>query len=82
MYEELLIGSNVSKTDHKQILRAEEECITKEEIERLIELIRKAENSNDVAALKKIFKEVIHGYESKEDIVDVISYHNIENSKI
>ena len=82
LYEELLIGSNVSKTDHKQILRAEEECITKEEIERLIELIRKAENSNDVAALKKIFKEVIHGYESKEDIVDVISYHNIENSKI
>ena len=29
LYEELLIGDNISETDHKQILRAEEEFISK-----------------------------------------------------
>lgn len=82
LYEELLIGDNVSKTDHKQILRAEEEFIAKEEIERLIEDLKEAENTNDVQRLKEIFRKVIHGYESDDDIVDVVSLHNVETKKI
>ncbi len=78
LYEELLIGDNVSKTDHQQILRAEEEFIKKEKIERLVEELKKAEENNDVYALKEIFRQVIHGYESEEDIVDVIALENIE----
>ena len=79
LYEELLIGDNVSITDHKQILRAEEEFITKEEIERFIDELGEAEKGNDVHALKEIFKQVIHGYESEQDIVDVLSLHNLRN---
>jgi FlaA1/EpsC-like NDP-sugar epimerase len=79
LYEELLIGDNVSRTDHKQILRAEEEFITKEEIERFIDELGEAEKGNDVHALKEIFKQVIHGYESEQDIVDVLSLHNLRN---
>ena len=79
LYEELLIGDNISKTDHKQILRAEEEFITKEEIGRFIDELGEAEKGNDVHALKEIFKQVIHGYESEQDIVDVISLHNLRN---
>ncbi len=79
LYEELLIGDNISKTDHKQILRAEEEFITKEEIERFIDELGEAEKVNDVHALKEIFKQVIHGYESERDIVDVLSLHNLRN---
>jgi FlaA1/EpsC-like NDP-sugar epimerase len=78
LYEELLIGDNVSKTDHQQILRAEEEFIAKKEIERLIDELNEAEKSNDVNALKEIFRQVIHGYESDDDIVDVVSLHNTE----
>lgn len=78
LYEELLIGDNVSKTDHQQILRAEEEFISKKEIERLIDELYEAEKSNDVYALKEIFRQVIHGYASDEGIVDVVSLHNIE----
>ena len=37
LYEELLIGDNVSTTTHKQIFRAEEDFISKEEIEYVIE---------------------------------------------
>ena len=79
LYEELLIGDNISKTDHKQILRAEEEFITKEEIERFIDELGEAEKVNDVHTLKEIFKQVIHGYESEQDIVDVLSLHNSRN---
>ena len=79
LYEELLIGDKVSKTDHQQILRAEEEFIVKEELERFFDELIEAEKKNDVFALKKIFKTVIHGYESEEDIVDVISNYDSGN---
>jgi len=78
LYEELLIGDNVSKTEHQQILRAQEEFVEKEEIERLIGELKEAEKNNDVSALKEIFRQVIHGYESEEKIVDVISLQKTE----
>lgn len=79
LYEELLIGDRVSKTDHRQILRAEEEFITKEEIENFIGELKEAQKNNDVFALKEIFNKVIHGYESEQDIVDVISIESLDN---
>ena len=79
LYEELLIGDRVSKTDHRQILRAEEEFITKEEVENFIGELKKAQKNNDVFALKEIFNKVIHGYESEQDIVDVISLESLDN---
>jgi len=81
LYEELLIGDNVSKTAHKQILRAEEDFISKEEIEVYMHDLRKASEKNDVLTLKKIFRKVIHGYESDETISDIISLQNLENKK-
>ena len=82
LYEELLIGDNVSKTQHQQILRAQEEFIEKEEIERLIGELKEAEKNNDVMTLKNIFRRVIHGYESEEKIVDVISMQKTETHSI
>ena len=52
--------------------------ISKEKIETLVEELKKAEENNDVNALKEIFRQVIHGCESEEDIVDVIALENIE----
>ena len=78
LYEELLIGDKVSKTEHQQILRAEEEFITKQEIERFVEELKEAQKNNDVSALKEIFRQVIHGYESEDNIVDVISQQKTE----
>ncbi len=79
LYEELLIGDKVSNTDHQQILRAEEEFITREEIEDIIEELKDAEKNNDVFALKEIFKRVIHGYQSEQDEVDIISLQVLKN---
>ena len=53
----------------------------KAKIESFINELKEAEKKNDVLALKEIFKKVIHGYESEQDIVDVISLQNIETPK-
>ena len=72
LYEELLIGDNVSTTEHKQILRAEEDFLTKEELDKYIVLLKQAEKIGDVVALKEILKEVVSGFAPEEDIVDVL----------
>ena len=74
LYEELLIGANVSNTEHKQILRAEEDFLTKQELDKYIALLKEAENEGDVVALKEILKEVVTGFTPEKVIVDVV--HN------
>jgi len=73
LYEELLIGDNVSTTEHKRILRAEEDFLTAEELEQYLNLLKKAEKEGDVVALKKILREVVSGFTSDNEIVDVLS---------
>jgi UDP-N-acetylglucosamine 4,6-dehydratase len=72
LYEELLIGDNVSTTEHKQILRAEEDFLSKHELDRYIALLKEAEKDDDVVALKAILKEVISGFTPEDEIVDVV----------
>jgi len=72
LYEELLIGDNVSTTEHKRILRAEEDFLTTEELEQHIDLLKKAEKEGDVKALKEILREVVSGFTPEDEIVDVI----------
>ena len=72
LYEELLIGDKVSTTEHKQILRAEEDFLDKEELDKFIILLKEAEKDNDVLALKDILKEVISGFTPEDEIADVV----------
>jgi UDP-N-acetylglucosamine 4,6-dehydratase len=72
LYEELLIGDNVSTTEHKQILRAEEDFLTKEELDKYIILLKQAEKEGDVLALKDILKQVVSGFIPENEIVDVV----------
>tara|TARA_B100000212_G_scaffold209241_1_gene158006 strand:+ start:43740 stop:45575 length:1836 start_codon:yes stop_codon:yes gene_type:complete len=76
LYEELLIGDNVSKTTHKQIFRAEEGFISKEEIENVIEEIIEASEINDINKYKELLERVILGYEKKDEVVDVLSIND------
>ena len=72
LYEELLIGDKVSSTAHKQILRAEEECLSKQELDKYLSLLNDAQKDGDVSLLKEIFKEVITGFKPHDNIVDVL----------
>ena len=53
LYEELLIGDNVSTTEHKRILRAEEDFLKAEELEQYINLLKEAEKKGDVAGFER-----------------------------
>jgi UDP-N-acetylglucosamine 4,6-dehydratase len=72
LYEELLIGDNVSTTEHKRILRAEEDFLTTEDLQQHIDLLKKAEKEGDVKALKEILSEVVSGFTPENKILDVI----------
>ena len=72
LYEELLIGNNVSTTSHNQIFRAEEVCVSKDEIQNIIDKIIDIRETNDIDAYKDILEKVIHGYEKEDEIVDIL----------
>jgi FlaA1/EpsC-like NDP-sugar epimerase len=77
LYEELLIGDNVSTTEHKRILRAEEDFLSSEELEQYLSLLKKAEKEGDVVALKEILREVVSGFTPENEIVDVVYQQKI-----
>lgn len=72
LYEELLIGDNVSKTEHKRILKAQEDFLPYDQLENYLTQIKEAENCGDTAALKKILKAAITGFTPDEEIVDIV----------
>ena len=80
LYEELLIGDNVSETDHKQILRAEEISISSEELEEHLESLKKAEENADVLMLIDILKKVVSGFSPEENIIDIVHKQNISEN--
>ncbi len=78
LFEELLIGDNVSTTEHKQILRAEEDSLSVEELDQYIDLLKQAEISRDVAQLKEIFKQVVMGFTPEAEVLDIVHQQSQE----
>tara|TARA_B100001113_G_C21120034_1_gene626999 strand:+ start:1826 stop:3748 length:1923 start_codon:yes stop_codon:yes gene_type:complete len=78
LYEELLIGNNVSSTEHSQIFRAQEDFLSKKELDRHIELLEHAEKRGDVEALKEILQKVVVEFTPEKEIVDVIYQQKID----
>ena len=72
LFEELLIGNNVSSTNHKGIMRAEEEYLPLLRIEDLLGDLRKGVELRDQDALIKILTENISGFELKSGMNDLI----------
>ena len=77
LYEELLIGDNVSETDHKQILRAEEISISSVELEEHLKSLKKAEENGDVLMLIDILKKVVSGFSPEESVIDIVHQQNL-----
>ena len=76
LYEELLIGDSVSKTEHVRILKAKEDYLPYEDIEKYLDVIKKAEEDGDTALLKTILTEAISGFTPEKDIVDILYNQN------
>ena len=72
LYEELLIGDNVSSTEHKQIFRAEEDFLEAKTLEKYFNSLKEAEKEGDVNALREILKEAVSGFTPSDEIVDIV----------
>lgn len=72
LYEELLIGDNVSPTEHPMIMRANEEHLPWEQFKvRLGELLAAVE-CDDYERVRQLLRETVNGYKPEGEIVDWI----------
>lgn len=72
LYEELLIGDNVTGTEHPLIMRAEESCIPWGELQEIISKLNQCCHETDVKGVRDILLSVVSGYEPQCDIQDKV----------
>jgi len=72
LYEELLIGDNVSATEHPMIMRAEEESFTWDVLRELLAKLLKAVEQDDYPQVRVLLREMVSGYVPEGEIVDLI----------
>ena len=72
LYEELLIGDNVSDTDNPLIMRAEEEMLTWDEISPILDELQSAIRQCDQAKLRELLIQIIPGFKPQSDISDIL----------
>ncbi|MCK5191165.1 MAG: polysaccharide biosynthesis protein, partial [Methylococcales bacterium] len=70
LYEELLIGDNVSDTVHSRIMRAEEEVVVWSELEAMILGLKTAVERDDVVEIRSILKQAVSGFVPQCEIND------------
>ena len=71
LYEELLIGDDVSKTTHDHIMSANEEKLTHHQIEKCLDKFKGLDSESSSEDIKKILYESVAGYDpySSEKVI-------------
>jgi FlaA1/EpsC-like NDP-sugar epimerase len=72
LYEELLIGTNVSGTDHPRIMRAREDFLPIDVLDPVLEQLRTASDRLDYNAAREILRETVKEYVPNGTIDDLI----------
>jgi FlaA1/EpsC-like NDP-sugar epimerase len=70
LYEELLIGEQVTGTDHPKIMRAEEDFLSWEELQGLLKRLEQSCAVLDPHQIREVLSEAIGGFISKETAHD------------
>ena len=70
LYEELLIGEQVTGTDHPKIMRAEEDFLSWEELQSLLKRLEQSCAALDPHQIREVLSEAIGGFISKETAHD------------
>lgn len=76
LYEELLIGDDPKPTQHPRIMKAHEACLAWPDMERWLQALREALQANDVARMRTLLGELVHGYQPASGIVDWLHLQN------
>lgn len=72
LYEELLIGDNVSKTVHSRIMTADEVCLTWEALEQVLAKLEIACLGFDNSAIRELLLSAPTGFAPKDGICDLV----------
>lgn len=72
LYEELLIGDNVSPTEHPMIMRANEEHLPWERFKEVLTDLLAAVERDDYERVRQLLREAVSGYKPDGEIVDWI----------
>ena len=72
LYEELLIGSNVSGTDHPRIMRANEDFIQSEDLEPMLNELRTASKQHDYQTTRDLLDRAVKEYSPNTNIDDLV----------
>lgn len=72
LYEELLIGSNVSGTSHPRIMRANEEFLSREVLSDLLDRLKQASQDLDYEKARTILLSAVQQYDPQNGIDDLI----------
>jgi FlaA1/EpsC-like NDP-sugar epimerase len=72
LFEELLIGSNVTGTGHPRIMRADEDCLAWETVSKLLDELRDASRDLDYVKARKILLTAVKEYDPKNGIDDLV----------
>jgi FlaA1/EpsC-like NDP-sugar epimerase len=70
LYEELLIGDDPKPTSHTRIMKAHEDFIVWDDLQKHLESLEIALNLNDVGVIRMIMKNLVSGYVPNKEIVD------------
>jgi FlaA1/EpsC-like NDP-sugar epimerase len=72
LYEELLIGNNVTGTEHPKIVRADEEKLSWEQLLNYRPKFEAAIKDFETRKIKLLLEEVVSGYSAEKKIVDPV----------
>lgn len=81
LYEELLIGDNVTPTEHAMIMRAHEAYLPWEEMCVVLERLMAAVQQDDFVTLRSILLEAVDGYRPEREIVDLLHVQRERSGK-
>ena len=72
LYEELLIGDNVSKTENPLIMRAKEDMINWDELKIYLDELFNSNNNYDHLKTRKTLKKIVSGFNPQGEIQDIL----------
>jgi FlaA1/EpsC-like NDP-sugar epimerase len=72
LYEELLIGDNVSDTDNPLIMRAQEEMLAWDELKPILDDLQIAITDCDQKKLRELLIQIVPGFKPQCEITDVL----------
>jgi len=73
LYEELLIGDNVTLTEHVKIMRAQEDMLHWQEVQVILKQLEQAVDRNDFDALREVLMGAVAGFHPQCEVQDIIS---------